>query len=26
MRLAALIDELAAIDPLDAQERYVELF
>ncbi|MDP3135802.1 MAG: nitrate reductase molybdenum cofactor assembly chaperone, partial [Burkholderiaceae bacterium] len=25
-RLAALIDELAATDPLDAQERYVELF
>ena len=25
-RLAALIDELAAADPLDAQERYVELF
>jgi nitrate reductase delta subunit len=25
-RLAALIDDLAAADPLDAQERYVELF
>ncbi len=25
-RLAALIDELSAADPLDAQERYVELF
>ncbi len=25
-RLAALIDELAASDPLDAQERYVDLF
>lgn len=25
-RLVALIDELAAADPLDAQERYVELF
>lgn len=26
VRLTALIDELAATDPLDAQERYVELF
>jgi len=26
VRLAALIDELSAADPLDAQERYVELF
>jgi nitrate reductase delta subunit len=25
-RLTALIDELAAADPLDAQERYVEIF